>query len=250
MKNKILIVFGALGVIYSLALKGYNVTFWFPLLMLSVLFILWVLLNIYSSHNTSKKILKTFIKIVNAGVLLIFSSFILIEGLILYNSFEKDKVVPDYVIILGAGLRGSTPSRALYDRLNESLKLIASLPANVDIIVTGGKGPGESITEAEAMKTYLVSKGVDEKRIIEENKASSTFENMKYSKDIIDKLGKRNYKVTIVTNNFHILRSKILAKRAGFKEVYCWSAPLMPYITPVYYFREYFAIIKSAVLDT
>lgn len=249
MKNKFLIALGAAGMVYCIALKNYNVTFWPYLFMLCTLYVLWILINIYSSRNTSKKLLKACIKTINTFLLLIFCSFIIIEGLIISNSFKKDTRVPDYIIILGAGLRGSTPSQALYDRLNESLKLLGDLPESVKIIVTGGMGPGETMTESQAMKDYLVSKGIDENRIIEENKASSTFENMKYSKAIIDATGKKNYKVTIVTNNFHMLRSKILAKRVGFKEVYCHASPLMPYITPVYYFREYFALIKSAVFD-
>ncbi len=88
------------------------------------------------------------------------------------------------------------------------------------MVVSGGKGSGEKITEAKAMKDYLIKNGIDKNRIIEEDKSTNTYENFKYSKLKIEERSQRklsDLKVKIVTTDFHVLRSKILAYRNGYK---------------------------------
>ena len=82
------------------------------------------------------------------------------------------------------------------------------------LIMSGGQGPGEDIPESEAMAAYAVDQGVDDKRIITEQKSVSTEENLMFSKELIDK---ENAKIVIVTTAYHVFRALILAKQQGIK---------------------------------
>ncbi|MFY9214058.1 MAG: YdcF family protein [Tissierellaceae bacterium] len=177
------------------------------------------------------------------------ASFLTIEGLIFLEANRDpniDKV--DYVIVLGARLYRDTPSPALLERLkvaNEYLKE----HKDVEVIVSGGQGHDESIPEAEAMKRYLVNNGIEENRIIMEDESTNTFENLKYTRDIIRGLDeKEDYRVLIVTNKFHLFRAKFLAKRLGMVP-YGLPARIPPSVIVQSYIREYFAVIKSFIFD-
>ena len=86
---------------------------------------------------------------------------------------------------------------------------------DLKVIVTGGQGPGETVTEAYAMEKYLINKGVMP-RIIKEDKATSTLKILIF-KEILDEISdKEDYSVIIVTNGFHMFRSKMIAERVGF----------------------------------
>ena len=160
----------------------------------------------------------------------------------------SDPVVQtEYLIILGAELHGETPSTELRQRLDTG---IAYLEKHSDAvaIVTGGQGRGESITEAEAMYRYLVAKGIDEDRIIKEASATSTMENFRYSRRLIEEhKGSYTDEITFVTSKYHIFRSRMLAKRNGIKAralaARSFSAPVSMYI------REYLAFCKSLIFD-
>ncbi len=173
--------------------------------------------------------------------------FIVLEGLIIFSGGSDPETKTDYLIILGAGLRGEVPSISLGERLDAGVKYLEKYPDSV-VVVSGGKGRGETITEAEAMKKYLVSKGVDEGRILTENRASSTMENFRLSRELIEtRAGKPVRDVTFITNSFHILRAKMLAKRNGLN-AHAISGKTVQVVIPSY-FREYFALIKSFVVD-
>ena len=175
-------------------------------------------------------------------------SIIIIEGLIIQSAILKHKEKSDYLVILGAGIRGEVPSVALYQRLYTSLEYVKINP-NIKIVVSGGRGSGERITEAEAMKRFLIKHGVSKNQIIKEEKSTNTFENMKFTTQILKKLEKKeNIDVTIVTNNFHMFRSKFLAKRQGLN-AHGYPAPLHPMLVPTCFAREYLAVINSFIFD-
>ena len=83
-------------------------------------------------------------------------------------------------------------------------------------IPSGGQGPDEAVSEAQAMKDYLVSKGVTDDRIVMEDQSGNTFENMKFSKAKIDELGNTD-KIAFATTNYHVFRSGIFARRVKMK---------------------------------
>lgn len=142
---------------------------------------------------------------------------ILISSIIYFNSNDKllnENISIDYTIILGAQvMEDGNLSPKLKDRLDTAIKY--SKDNDSRIIVSGGRGIDEPTYESEAMKNYLIENGIDKNRIIEENQATSTFENLLYSKDKINNFNDSN--ILIISNSYHMARVKMLAKRLGYK---------------------------------
>jgi uncharacterized SAM-binding protein YcdF (DUF218 family) len=112
-------------------------------------------------------------------LLLVGVSFLFTKSLVISEFVTDDSQTHDvdYIVVLGAGLRGSKPSITLKQRLDASLNYISS-HKDIPIIVSGGQGPGDDISEAEAMKDYLTSNGGSKERIVLESKSTSTEENL------------------------------------------------------------------------
>ena len=136
--------------------------------------------------------------------------------LLTFGSTDNVTKKEDAVIVLGAALHGERPSAVLADRLDTAVEYYQQ-NENAVIVVTGGKGMQENITEAAAMEKYLVNKGVPREKIIKEEKATSTFENFVYSKEILDELFEDKYTVAYITNEYHIYRAGAIAKTTGFE---------------------------------
>ncbi len=150
----------------------------------------------------------------------------------------------DYVIVLGAKVNGTKPSRVLRQRLDAAIEY-AEQNRNAEIIVTGGKGADEDISEAAAMKNYLVKKGISGDRIITENKAADTGENLEFSKNII---GDTDRSTVIVTSDFHMYRAVKTAEQTGFTRISGLPARTDAGLAPNYYIREAFGVIKYFAL--
>ncbi len=157
----------------------------------------------------------------------------------------------DAVIVLGCGLQGSEVSDTLKKRLDACVEYFQENPGVV-IVVSGGQGPFEEVTEAYAMEKYLIERNVPKERIMQESESSSTYENFFYSKRILDDFfegEKNNYKTVFITNRFHCYRSYNLAKNAGIQTV-CYPADDEWKSAFPSYLRETLAVIKLWVLGT
>lgn len=187
---------------------------------------------------------------------LFLATLILFEGFLTYKmmTFKNIDELKDvkYEIILGAGLYGDKPSPILQERLDAGLAYLELHP-NTKVIVSGGQGSNELISEAEAMKKFLVSKGINPDRIIEENESKSTFQNLEFSQEKLEEQGVKNDEVLIVTSDFHLYRAMEIADYLGIKN------EGLPSKTPIvlrvqYMVREFPAMIKlllqEAFLDT
>ena len=119
------------------------------------------------------------------------------------------------VIILGCQVRGEMPSQMLKRRLDAALEVLDENPEAV-CVMSGGRGNGEDISEAECMRRYLTAAGIDEARLYAEDKSTSTRENIAFSAEILEKLG-ISENIMLVTNEFHQYRAYIYASRAGLK---------------------------------
>ena len=132
---------------------------------------------------------------------------------------HKPKYDKDFVVILGARIRkDGTLTPLLQARVDKALEFAKNQKneANKDIVFipSGGKGSDEIISEAEAIRNYLLSKGVDKQNIIIENKSCSTNENMRFSKAEIDRIN-NNGKIVFSTSNYHVFRSGVIANKEG-----------------------------------
>ncbi|SHR27661.1 DUF218 domain [Mycobacteroides abscessus subsp. abscessus] len=188
-------------------------------------------------------------KVFISGYILFLISFFIVEGLILNEAFSKEKYNKeeiDFVIILGAGLRGEEPSKTLQGRLDVGLEFLLE-NRNIPVIVSGGQGPGEAITEAEAMGTFLVKNGVEEYRVYYESLSTDTNENLKFSRDIMTQLGIKKPKILIITSDYHLFRAKYLAGEYGLTS-YGLGGDSPFFVKVNYYIREYFGVVKDFVL--
>jgi uncharacterized SAM-binding protein YcdF (DUF218 family) len=187
-------------------------------------------------------------KIIYCLIGLLILSFVVIEVLIITSIHTDTRANVDYVIILGAGLKGEQMTVTFQNRVDKGLNFLQKNP-DLKVIVSGGKGYAEKISEAEAMKRYLVKNGIPENRIIMEDRSTNTAENFKFSRELIspdERQGKPG--ILIVTSEFHMLRAKMLASRNGFIP-YGLPAGTWPGVLPNCIIREYFAIIKSLLVD-
>ncbi|MCF0134713.1 MAG: YdcF family protein [Blautia sp.] len=184
--------------------------------------------------NTCKNI---FLVLTITGLIGLFGlSLIVRKGMI---TAPKEKL--DYVIVLGAQVKKDRPSKALMKRLQKALEFYKENP-DVLLILSGGMGDGEDITEAECMRRYLVQNGVDEKHLILEENSTTTKENLIFSDRIT---GCAEHKTAIVSNDFHIARSILLAEKLGYLEVTGLPAESDFIMQLHYIIREDFALIKE-----
>lgn len=164
-------------------------------------------------------------------------------GGIILSDVRGDADAPcDYVIVLGAGIRGETPSRTLSDRLERTLEYMNKYPDCV-AIVSGGQGEDEDITEALAMERYLISHGIEEERIVKEENSRNTHENMVFSREIIEGLG--GGRVAVISSDYHIYRARRLAENAGMTPVMLPAKTGLPVLFLNCTLREAFALVKA-----
>jgi len=150
----------------------------------------------------------------------------------------------DAVIVLGAAVYGDVVSPTLKIRLNKAVEYNKLNPDAI-IVVSGGLNKGS--VESLAMEKYLVEQGVPKDKIITEERATSTIENMKYSKEILDELLGESYKTAIISTESHIYRSMRAAEIAGLKNSTHFSAKLGPFYAFLGYTREPLALVKLMI---
>lgn len=175
--------------------------------------------------------------------ILAFGSFLAI-----YGGQDTADYTEETVIVLGCGIRGERVSVGLAKRLNKAAEYHANNPEAM-IIVSGGQGPQEDISEALAMKRYLANKGISEDKIIMEDRSTSTITNFRYSREIMEKEGMSLDSVVFVTNAYHVYRAASYAKDEGFANVTHLGTDIIWYTIPMNYMREMLAVVKMWVLD-
>lgn len=159
-------------------------------------------------------------------------------GIVVFGHMDTVTYTEDYVIVLGAGLNGSEPSEVLERRLEKTVEYM-NQNRNATAVVSGGQGRGETISEAQAMAYYLMLHGIEEDRILLEDKAISTYENFANSKEAV-----AGGRAAFITNDFHILRSLQMAKLNGIEATHMGaSTPLT--LLPISCARELAAQIAA-----
>lgn len=167
--------------------------------------------------------------------------FLLAEGILIYSGNNVPKQNADYAIILGAQVRGTTPSKTLDMRIQTAAYYLNENP-NTIAICSGGQGSGEDITEAYAIKQGLLKLGIDEERILLEESSTNTVENLTFSMEFLENPAQN---IVIITSNFHCFRAVKLSKKLGLQNISSLGASELMVTTPQYYVREFFAIGKD-----
>lgn len=196
----------------------------------------------------------------------IFVVFVFVELAMGFHFFSLQKQSTDYVIVLGYQVQNGEISKTLEYRLDKAYEY-AQVHPNTVFILSGGKTGGEEVSEAEAMYEYLKKRGVPEYQMIKEEQSSSTYENLVYSKMLIDEREKNRrgwirdlmsrsgylsppdeevtIRVGIVTSNYHVLRAKGIAKQVGIQNVSGIAAKSDPVLFLHLCVRECLAILKD-----
>lgn len=168
----------------------------------------------------------------------------LVLSFVLYTVFIQ--IMPhrmnfNYVIIHGCGLAGGERlTKLLSNRVDKAIEIYRKCRVKPIIIPSGGKGRDEAISEAEAMKRYLLSQGIPEDHIVPEDRSATTRENLAFSKAIID-AGKGRKKTALVSSNYHVYRCLRLAREVGLP---CTGigADVALYYWPSALIREFIAV--------
>ena len=178
-------------------------------------------------------------------VILFLVVFSFAEVLIIKNAVQKPEKNADYIVVLGARVNGTRVTLNLKYRLDVAIDYLNE-NTRTKVVVSGGQGKGEDITEAKAMSDYLIKNGIKSDRIIFEDKSENTSENLEYSAEII---GSKTKKIVIVSNDFHIYRAKCIAKKMGYTDVSGASAKTKPITIPNSFVREAFAVVKYKIFN-
>lgn len=178
-------------------------------------------------------------------VICLYAAFFLVVGAMtcLLKSATRTPVEPDrdVLIVLGCAVRKGRPTLTLRNRLDTALAYLEQSP-HTTVIVSGGKGPDEAVSEAQAMADYLIAHGFPRERIILEDQSTSTYENFWFCKDILSARFPADASVAFVTTDFHVYRSRRVAAMHGI------TADGIPardvwYSAPNNYIREGIAVI-------
>lgn len=212
---------------------------------IGILIILFRFLSEREKRSRAARYAKRILLIVLTVGILIFT---VLEGFILANNRTDEQSTPSAVLILGAGVYGTTPSVALRARLDAALDYLADKP-EIPIVVSGGQGNAEDITEAECMYRYLSERGIDASRILREEEATNTKENIEKSLAVLFVKG---YDITdniaVVTADYHLARAKVLFSAPNFIPVAAHTPLRYLPMTINYYVREAFGLARALIL--
>ncbi|MDE7404078.1 MAG: YdcF family protein [Lachnospiraceae bacterium] len=238
----ILLLFGFISISYFLCIAffiGHGTNFYFIWLFLGIGAIAFAILlkkGVWAQHFPLW-FRRIFVTLACLGGIL----FIIVEGCIISGFSQKGPEGLDYLVVLGAQMKASGPSKALQYRLDEAIHYLEENP-DTQVIVSGGQGPDEHISEAQGMYDYLVEKGISPDRIILEDQSKNTFQNLTFSAEYLDK---DNDLVGVVSNNFHVFRATKIAKKAGYKNVYGIAAKGEPFLQYNNMMREFLGVVKD-----
>lgn len=234
--DKALLSLAFISLIYGIVVRNVDIfnSFYIFWMLLSAILVGIVLLNQKLAWQLPKFIKSIFYVLL--GVFIISFTWVQIG----IGSHFKDKIGREkkYILVLGNAISENKPSQTLKYRLDEAYDYLKKYDSIC--IVTGGKSDGEKHSEARVMKDYLVKKGIDEKRILMEERSTNTKENMVLSQELIPS----DSDIGIITSDTHLYRSLFIAEKEGLKNISGHAAKTQ---TPLYInnmTREYFLFIK------
>ena len=233
-----LIVIGSLHISDALFLTVYS-NFNTGILLTFILGMMQILFALFAEKLKGQlfTVIKT-VFLVGVCIVFTFQSF-----LVLYGTADTVTGNEDAIVVLGSGIRGERLSQGLKSRLDIAIECHRQNPDAI-IVVSGGQGEQETITEALAMERYLLEQGVPRASIIKEEAAKSTSQNFKFSKALLDEQLGNEYSVAFVSNDYHIYRASRLANLSGLENTTHAHSDTKWYTIMPSTMREILAVIK------
>lgn len=223
-----IVILIALALFFFFCLRGYGY------ISAALLFIA-ALIAVFNLGNAA--VIKTVSVLTCIGLIWFFA----MEYLIISASKTDEDSGRSWLVVLGAAVHGSEPSLALTHRLQGAQEYLEQFP-EAKVVVSGGQGPGEDISEAECMRIWLEAKGIAPERIFMEDRSVSTLENLRFSLEIITQNGGRADDIAVVSSGYHLYRAKKLAETVGITAVGVKGHPGYPIYTLAMYIREAFGV--------
>jgi uncharacterized SAM-binding protein YcdF (DUF218 family) len=159
-----------------------------------------------------------------------------------------NRMAPQVILVLGSGTPQGQPSPALRARLDKAHELAQAHP-EAWVVVSGGVDFGETLSEGQVMGNYLRAQGLDARRILQEERSTSTELNLRYSLPLLQAQGLGpEAAVAVVTSDFHTVRAQRIARKVGYTRTLPVAAPTPLYIRYNAWLREYFAMASSWLL--
>lgn len=170
--------------------------------------------------------------------------FLIVEGFILSGFGMSGSDQAKYLVVLGAQMKPEGPSKVLQYRLDAALAYLTDHP-ECQVVVSGGQGADEHISEAQGMYDYLVAHGLEADRILLEDQSVNMVQNLAFSAKYFDK---EKDEVLIVSNNFHVFRAVGIARRQGYQKVSGLAARGYWFLLPNNMLREFVGVCKDLIL--
>ena len=173
-------------------------------------------------------------------------------GAVMYGAYDHIQGEPRLMVILGCQVKPWGPSVLLQDRLDTALAYLEEHP-EMTVVVTGGQGDDEPVSEAQCMYDYLTEHGVDGSRIVKEDRSRNTWQNINYTLALFqDGTVAPAEQILLVSSGFHLTRIRMLWERVwpGTYTLSVLAAPVSHAPSAVQmFFREPLALVKSWLLD-
>ena len=203
----------------------------------------------YWYQPLKKKIPDVIFKILQTLCVALLLMFLFVEGKIIGCALKEPAPDADYIILLGSQIRSNGPSRDFQARINAAYSYLCDHP-DTRIVVSGGQGASEPMTEALGARNELVRKGISESRILMEDTSRSTRENLNNTKEMLLSMNidLSEKKFVIVSAGYHLYRAEFLAHHAGFENISSAGSYGQKILQPHYFVREFFAFVKDWIL--
>ena len=211
-----IVLFSLLALFFFFCVVGYSFSGLVCLCIVGIILVYKLLRLLGKKYPRDARTLKRiFSSILCIGLLVVGIT----EAIIIEASFGDPKQHCDYMVVLGAGVHGDRPSLSLRNRIDAAYDYLTAHP-DVTAILSGGQGDGENISEAQCMFDHLTAMGIAGNRLIMEDKATSTWENLNFSLDLIrEKTGQRPDKLGVLSSEYHLFRASLFADACGVEFV-------------------------------
>ncbi len=247
-------IIGILSILYGICImRAASGTMFFMVWFIigACLLALGICIRVHILSTIPKTVKGIFLALIAVGAITLFVTW----GLVCSHFHDKGNKNIDYLIVLGAQVKPSGPSVVLQYRLDTAADYLRDNPDTI-CIVTGGKSSSEPEPEGDVMARWLIDHRIEKERILIENQAANTVENLQNSLDLIssDAHDDTGISIGIVTNDFHVYRSMMIAKKtcgeapAGnppVTRIDGIAAPSKPFYLPNNMLRESMGIVKD-----